>query len=37
LKEVAPEINHINFSEAIEEAFIRKWGGSGINSKTLTV
>lgn len=37
LKDVAPEINHDNFCDAVEDAFIHKWGGSGINQKTLSV
>ena len=31
LQDVNSEINHETFCEAVEEAFINKWGGSGIN------
>jgi hypothetical protein len=33
---MCPHIDHENFCEAVENAFIRKWSPSGINRKTLT-
>jgi lipoate-protein ligase A len=38
LKQLAPEITHESFCDAIEETFVRKWDtGAGINKRTLSV
>lgn len=37
LKEKIPDINHEKFCEAMESAFIKKWGNKKVNSRLLKV
>ena len=37
LQEVNPAIEHEGFCDAIEEAFIKKWGATTVNRRTLKV
>lgn len=37
LKDICPDINHDNYCDALEVAFVNKWGTGSVNKRTLSI